>query len=213
MDVVKFSPSSMTPTQLTAQSTATEKGIHDNPTVFPTPPVPEAQLAAQRVIVQGLMSDQNAAALAFSNITKNLGTESGKMGNMLLQDATYIDGVAIVDPDTAKATANLGGFTTKKDPVHHHDLPGVIANVSITQGDLTGSADVHWDPNGSALYKVFYSLNVTAFSWQMGDSTNVSSITLHGLPVGVPIAFMVLGHNSNGDSDQSASLKVVKSLL
>ena len=72
--------------------------------------------------------------------------------------------------------------------------------------------DLHWDKmNFTNLYKVYYSLNITTPNWVLADSTDKSTITLIGLPVGVPIAFKAEGHNPNGDSGPSAI--VVKTLV
>jgi hypothetical protein len=205
MKFVKFSPSILTPDDMVQQSTTTEDGITTNAAIFGSTPVTAAQLATQRARVTTKKAEQGIAAIAFADVSKELGIENETLGNMLLQVAGYVDTVAIANPATGKDTANKGGFAAVKDAVHHTSPPDAPQGFSVTLGDNSGDADLMWDATKfTQLYKVYYSTNTVTPVWVLADSTKISKIELHGLPVGVPLLFKVHAHNGNGDSAPSA---------
>lgn len=212
MKFVLFSPSHLTPDEMRHQSTQTEDGLTNNALVFTAPPKTSLQLKTQRLIVEAKQQAQKDAALLFAQTSKELATETETLGNLLLQDGTYVDTIALATPATGADIANKGGYAARHPAVHGINPPAAPQGFSVSTGDNTGEADVHWDKvAGSDLYKVSYSLNTVTPVWVLGDSVKITKATLTSLPTGVPILFMVTAHNTNGDSAPSATVQ--KNLL
>ena len=213
MNVVKFSPSTMTPKELLEQSGKTQTGLNNNTGILPSPPLTPKQLDMQDGVVEGKQKAQSDAFLAYQQATKKFHEEVTVLGNMVMQVATYVDGVAITNMATAESTANAGGFPVVQSAHHTTQVPDTINDLSVTQGDHSTFADLHFSPAHKVkakIYTMYYSLNVTAFTWVIGNSDNKSSGTIEHLPTNVPIAYMVRGKNDNGEgADGNVVVKTI----
>jgi len=214
MNYVIFAPSTMTVDESLSQSADTQAGLTNNVAQLPAPPVTPAQLAAQDAKVKVKQRAQADAFQLFAKSSKDLHAEKVTLDGLVMQDAIYVDGVAVLKPSTGTSTANAGGFPAKHAAVHTDQVPDTIIDLSVSQGDQSGYADFHFSPCHvikAELYTLYYSLNVTDFTWVMGSSDKASSGTLQHLPVKVPIAFMVRGKNHNGEGGDGNV--VVKTLI
>ena len=70
MNVVKFSPSTMTPKELLEQSGKTQTGLNNNTGILPSPPLTPKQLDMQDGVVEGKQKAQSDAFLSFNSKPK-----------------------------------------------------------------------------------------------------------------------------------------------
>ena len=206
MDTVKFAPSHLSPEEVVVACKANEDGMTLNSGLFPSPPFASSVQAGKRVILSGIISLETSLINQLKTCRELKATTGHDLGQDVLQNAGYVDGICIANPASGAEIAAKGGFDSKKDAVHTEAVPPASTHFSVAIGVHLTEADLHCDAIhgfGKITYKYYYSYNVTTFAWVLGDA-GTNSMTLTGLTVDVPIAFKVVGSNDNGAGKDSA---------
>jgi hypothetical protein len=206
MKYVVFAPANLSPEEMVVASQANEDGIAAHGAEFAGITNPVAILSGQRSVVSGKIAAETAMAFALKELTKQKHTESDKLGGLVLQNANFVDTIAIADPINGDTIANQAGFNAKHGATHTATTPPASTHFSVAIGVHIGEVNLHCDAIhgfGTITYKYYYSLNVTVFDWVLGDAGG-NSMILHGQETDVPIAYKVVGSNVNGAGADSA---------
>lgn len=206
MKYVKFDPSHLSPENMVKASQANEDGISGHAVEFAGITNSVLVLSTQRGVLSGKIAAEAAMTFSLKELVKQKHTESDKLGGLVLQNANFVDTLAIADPINGDTIANQGGFDAKHGATHTGDVPPASEHFSVAVGIHIGETDLHCDAihgYGKITYKYYYSLNVTDFSWVLGDA-GVNSMILKAMETGVPIAYKVVGSNVNGPGADSA---------
>ena len=104
------------------------------------------------------------------------------------------------------------GYETTMEEVPDTVKPGIVENCSVSQGDFLGTGDVHHDPTPTAdTYTVLvtngpaddYAKYIDVTNTDESTAKSSTTVTLPSTHINVPLFFIVIAHNSDGDGPPS----------
>jgi hypothetical protein len=197
MPRIKLNFRNLTVTEKIARSCQIVAALTGN-SQFPTPHPPLAELTASIDQLETANNAAQAARQETKTCTAALNIKEAEHDQNMMKLASYVDAVA---GDNAALVLSIG-MEMRDSPNFAQDVPNMPTNLTATDGDFPGEADLSWDRvQGARSYVVQCSPDPpTDASWTHSKIATRSKITVENLPSGTRHWFRVAAVGTRGQS-------------